>query len=203
MLYFVRFRTVPESCYPYEEAAGYEDKDSTSNICRIPKSSHFNVVKALGSCDAILKRKAMFRTQPAYKVGRRNTNDFPRRREMDIMFEIQKHGPVQGLTESKDLNEDSVVFNLALISAMMEVFSDFFHYKSGVYQKTNLANPNESGFHSVKIIGWGEENGIPYWVCYYLNFGGRLVGHLNTVFKCQTIEKFKFVERPNTAYALL
>ena len=46
----------------------------------------------------------------------------------------------------------------------MEVYSDFFMYGSGVYQKTNLASKDHSGFHSVKIIGWGEEEGIPYWV---------------------------------------
>ena len=45
----------------------------------------------------------------------------------------------------------------------MDVPSDFFLYGSGVYRKTNLAK-GPTGFHSVKIIGWGEENGTPYWV---------------------------------------
>ena len=48
----------------------------------------------------------------------------------------------------------------------MEVYSDFFMYGTGIYEKTNLALDGEgnSGFHSVKIIGWGEENSKPYWV---------------------------------------
>ena len=45
----------------------------------------------------------------------------------------------------------------------MDVPSDFFLYESGVYKRTNLAT-GPTGFHSVKIIGWGEENGTPYWV---------------------------------------
>lgn len=46
----------------------------------------------------------------------------------------------------------------------MEVYSDFFVYESGVYHRTNVVDPLETGFHSVKIIGWGQERGIPYWV---------------------------------------
>ena len=51
-----------------------------------------------------------------------------------------------------------------LPTALMEVYSDFFVYESGVYHRTNVINPQETGFHSVKVIGWGQENGIPYWV---------------------------------------
>ena len=47
------------------------------------------------------------------------------------------------------------------VEASLTVYSDFLTYKSGVYhhvQGTKL------GGHSVKIIGWGEENGTPYWL---------------------------------------
>ena len=53
----------------------------------------------------------------------------------------------------------------------MDVPSDFLMYGSGVYQRTNLASPDHSGFHSVKVIGWGEEAGTPYWLC--MNSWGR------------------------------
>ncbi len=46
----------------------------------------------------------------------------------------------------------------------MEVPSDFFLYGRGIFQKTNLASGNGAAFHSVKIIGWGEERETPYWV---------------------------------------
>lgn len=56
------------------------------------------------------------------------------------MREIQKHGPVQ---------------------AALSVYADFVNYKSGVYQHTT---GDYLGGHAIKIIGWGTENGTPYWL---------------------------------------
>jgi len=41
------------------------------------------------------------------------------------------------------------------------VYEDFFHYKTGVYQhKAGKA----VGGHAVRLLGWGEEQGTPYWL---------------------------------------
>ncbi|CAH8486353.1 unnamed protein product [Schistosoma bovis] len=61
--------------------------------------------------------------------------------ESDIRKEIIMNGPVE---------------------AGIFVHSDFFNYKSGVYKHIigRLIT-----IHSVRIIGWGIENDIPYWLC--------------------------------------
>ena len=59
------------------------------------------------------------------------------------MYEILTHGPVQ---------------------ALMEVPRDFFLYRSGVYKPNPVGSDGPKGFHSVRIIGWGEELGMKYWV---------------------------------------
>ena len=41
------------------------------------------------------------------------------------------------------------------------VFGDFMHYGGGIYTRT--PGTALGGGHAVKIIGWGEENGVPYW----------------------------------------
>ena len=41
------------------------------------------------------------------------------------------------------------------------VHSDFLTYKSGVYEHTH---GQKIGEHAVKMIGWGVENKIPYWL---------------------------------------
>jgi cathepsin B len=48
------------------------------------------------------------------------------------------------------------------VMACFNVFEDFLSYKSGVYQHTSGAY---LGGHCVKMIGWGVENGLPYWQC--------------------------------------
>lgn len=61
--------------------------------------------------------------------------------EEDIMNEIMVYGPVE---------------------ADFIVYADFLTYKSGVYQ---YVKGGFLGGHAVKILGWGEENGVPYWLC--------------------------------------
>jgi len=46
------------------------------------------------------------------------------------------------------------------ISVAFTVYEDFETYSSGIYQhKTGRS----LGGHAVKLVGWGEENGTPYW----------------------------------------
>ncbi|XP_002734398.2 tubulointerstitial nephritis antigen-like [Saccoglossus kowalevskii] len=68
--------------------------------------------------------------------------------EREIQVEIMENGPVQ---------------------ASFEVKEDFFMYGSGVYRHTPIASNDAeqyhaSEWHSVKLLGWGVENGIKYWL---------------------------------------
>lgn len=66
--------------------------------------------------------------------------------ETDIMIEIMESGPVQ---------------------ATMRVYRDFFSYSRGVYRHSAASRSEEFGFHSVRLVGWGEEAGynpIKYWI---------------------------------------
>jgi len=60
--------------------------------------------------------------------------------ELKIQQEIMKNGPVE---------------------AAFSVYDDFVQYKSGVYRH----HAGEAlGGHAVKMLGWGVENGEPYWL---------------------------------------
>ncbi|CAH1163468.1 unnamed protein product [Phaedon cochleariae] len=56
--------------------------------------------------------------------------------ESDIMYEITRSGPVQ---------------------ATMKVYQDFFTYNGGIYKHSDLTLSRRQGYHSVRIVGWGEE----------------------------------------------
>lgn len=47
------------------------------------------------------------------------------------------------------------------IVAGFTVYEDFFGYTSGVYIKSSSES---AGGHAVKIVGWGTENGVDYWL---------------------------------------
>jgi len=61
--------------------------------------------------------------------------------EEEIRYEIWKNGPVQ---------------------ASFIVYEDFLRYESGVYEHKA---GDEVRMQSVKILGWGVEDGAPYWLC--------------------------------------
>lgn len=48
------------------------------------------------------------------------------------------------------------------VGASFTVYSDFPSYKSGVYQAHSR---DVLSGHAVKILGWGSENAVPYWLC--------------------------------------
>ena len=61
-------------------------------------------------------------------------------RPEQIQAEIMKNGPVE---------------------AAFTVYADFPSYRSGVYQHVSGA---PLGGHAIKILGWGVEDGTPYWL---------------------------------------
>ncbi|XP_013080428.2 uncharacterized peptidase C1-like protein F26E4.3 [Biomphalaria glabrata] len=93
------------------------------------------------------KRGKRFKAAPPYRI---------RPSEIEIMKEIMNNGPVQ---------------------AILQVREDFFMYRSGVYKYSNLIRKRrepeshlKSGYHSVRIIGWGLERtpsgkDVKYWIC--------------------------------------
>lgn len=44
---------------------------------------------------------------------------------------------------------------------MFTVFEDFLTYKSGIYEHTH---GKKVGLHAVKMVGWGVEGKIGYWL---------------------------------------
>uniref|UniRef100_F1L5C3 Peptidase C1-like protein n=1 Tax=Ascaris suum TaxID=6253 RepID=F1L5C3_ASCSU len=109
--------------------------------CRIPKSAYRTGAHI--DCPSGAADPSVYRMTPPYRVSSR---------EQDIMTEIITNGPVQ---------------------ATFLVYEDFFMYSGGVYQHLDLHEHKEEerkvqGYHSVRIIGWGEDYStgpqVKYWL---------------------------------------
>ena len=93
------YSTVPKECSPYSI-----NEDPVQKGCKLPRLSHYPLLsqpleekfEIFKICGAVAKRQSLFKMQPPYKVGRKNSLKHPRRTEFDIMFEVKTHGPVQG-----------------------------------------------------------------------------------------------------------
>lgn len=64
--------------------------------------------------------------------------------------------------------------NLCFIySATMRVYRDFFSYRGGVYRRSAASRAEQGGFHSVRLLGWGEERTgyevTKFWVCFFFD----------------------------------
>ncbi|KAK9511285.1 hypothetical protein O3M35_005866 [Rhynocoris fuscipes] len=132
------FGLVKEECYQWT---------GDSSRCHLPKQKGATTVRCLDG-----GRRALTKLYYTAPVNRISGNQY------QIMKEIMDNGPVQ---------------------ATMDVFRDLFLYKSGIYscpshyrrsQILSVVPPISQypGYHSVRIIGWGEEiiNGklVKYWI---------------------------------------
>ncbi|KAM4573645.1 pro-cathepsin H [Odontesthes bonariensis] len=50
------------------------------------------------------------------------------------------------------------------VSFAFEVTSDFMHYHQGVYTSTKCHDTTDKVNHAVLAVGYGQENGTPYWI---------------------------------------
>lgn len=77
--------------------------------------------------------------------------------EEDLWFAAEKAYYIEG--EEEIMTE---IYERGSVSADFAVYEDFIYYKSGVYQYTK---GKMLGGHAIKIIGWGVEDGVKYWLC--------------------------------------
>jgi len=56
----------------------------------------------------------------------------------------------------------SEIYNKGSVEGAFDVYEDFMTYKSGVYKHVE---GSYLGGHAIKIIGWGVEDNVKFWIC--------------------------------------
>jgi len=72
---------------------------------------------------------------------------------------IYKSKPCYTLKSITDMQID--ILQYGTVSAGMEIYDDFYTYTGGVY---TVQSSTLEGGHVVRLIGWGVENSVPYWL---------------------------------------
>ena len=122
-----------------------------------------------------------------------NTTMYPRLYIYDKR-KIPGYNKITGSSTQEMVNNMIDALNLrGSIMAYLDIYSDFYVYKSGVYNVTDTKQ--YFGGHGTRIIGYGSENGVDYWLC--ANSWGTSWG-INGFFKILRGENAANIE----AYAL-
>lgn len=83
-----------------------------------------------------------------------------------LRTELYKVGPVYRLGNETDIMQEIMLSGP--VQATIKVYQDFFTYKSGIYKHSRSSELYRTGYHSVRIIGWGEEqihrSPVKYWL---------------------------------------
>uniref|UniRef100_A0A2I9LNU9 Cathepsin B n=1 Tax=Centruroides hentzi TaxID=88313 RepID=A0A2I9LNU9_9SCOR len=84
------------------------------------------------------------------------------RRGYNVSYNEDKHYGKTSYTISNDVKQiQTEIMKNGPVEADFSVYADFISYKSGVYQHHS---GEMLGGHAIRILGWGVENGVPYWL---------------------------------------
>ncbi|XP_072042204.1 cathepsin B-like [Amphiura filiformis] len=77
-------------------------------------------------------------------------------------YEDDKHKGASAYSVRSDVDQiQTEIMTNGPVEAAFTVYADFPTYKSGVYQHTS---GEALGGHAIRILGWGTEDGTPYWL---------------------------------------
>ena len=80
---------------------------------------------------------------------------------MDIPYLEDRHKFSSAFQLEKDVEQiKTEIYTNGPVDATFQVFEDFLTYKSGIYK---YETGKRTALHTVKLIGWGVEDDIPFW----------------------------------------
>ena len=144
--YLYEIGSVPESCVPYDKALG--------NVGQYQKLGTFTTSVNIPLCYTI--------TGPTGDMCGNFSFDEKTGSESGDPARFYKCNNYYGL-QGSELQLRIEIFRWGPIMSGMEVYPDFYTFdaKNEIYEWNG--KEQRVGGHAVEIVGWGEENGKPYW----------------------------------------
>ena len=87
-------------------------------------------------------------------------NDCKEGNNVDYKSDLIKGKSAYSVFGEENIKQE--IYESGSVEASFSVYEDFLTYKSGVYQHIT---GGYIGGHAIKILGWGIENRIKFWIC--------------------------------------
>ncbi|CAF0937081.1 unnamed protein product [Brachionus calyciflorus] len=94
--------------------------------------------------------------QPTPKCQKQCRSEYP-----TPFVEDKNYGKSAYSVSSKEAQIQTEIMTNGPVEGAFTVYADFLNYKSGVYKHTT---GSQLGGHAIKVLGWGVENGVKYWL---------------------------------------
>lgn len=143
----------PQGAWKFFESTGVVEGGLYGDTSRcepypFPSCAHHVNSETLPSCDTLPE----YKTPKCDKTCKYGSTSYSK----DKYFAKSSYS----LKTVEDMQRDLMKYGT--ISVAFQVYEDFETYTSGVYQHVY---GSYLGGHSVVAVGWGIENGTPYWLC--------------------------------------
>jgi cathepsin B len=96
----------------------------------------------------------------SYKSGDGNSGECPDNCDDGSEIKLYRAVNTNSFTDPSSIQLE--VMTNGPIEVAFTVYEDFMSYAGGVYKHTY---GSVLGGHAVKLVGWGQENGVDYWIC--------------------------------------
>jgi len=92
------------------------------------------------------------------ECSKKCANKSGKEKEKFALFKVKKNSS-KPLTCALQIQRE--ILENGPVQTGFEVYEDFLHYKKGIYKYTDGII---MGGHAVKVVGWGKENNVSYWI---------------------------------------
>lgn len=127
-------------------------------------------------CNRVFSNKGPLctdQTKPSLRCHTRCTNE-----DYSVPYNKDRHrGMIEYWVKSDVGSIQREILQNGTVTAQITTYEDFLHYKSGVYH--HVKGRRFYHQHTLRLIGWGVENGTPYWLL--VNSWGKTWGDQGTV----------------------
>ena len=157
------------SCYAFSVATAFSMRYCIrNNLSEIIYFSAQNLVNCLSGCKGeypdvtwIYLNKNGITREECFSYKGTSCNCISKCESNNVKFNKYYAGKTKFFEDETEIKKE--ILKNGPVTSMMELFEDYYNYKSGIYIHNKEYNKT-LGYHSIAILGWGVTDNIKYWL---------------------------------------